>query len=74
MPTRLAQQLDLEELVRKESQKSYPALDANWVVTRWLGRLEEDSRKTARILIQMWPEVVSVRLAGDMQTHGAAKT
>ena len=73
MPTRLEMDLALAGLIRRESENKYPALDSRVTIDKWLGKMESDSRLTARILIQMWPEVVRVRLAEGEKGNGSAK-
>ena len=62
MSTAILKQLKLEDAIKDEYKKRFPALDADGVVKRILDVNCESTRKTTKVLMAMWPEVLRVNI------------
>ena len=65
MSTLIEKQIELEDLIKAEAKKRFPAMDPDWAADRILTRNHQNQWKTAKILAKMWPEVVRVSIQGD---------
>ena len=65
MSTLIEKQIELEDLIKAEAKKQFPAMDPDWAADRILTRNHQNHWKTAKILAKMWPEVVRVSIKGD---------
>lgn len=66
----LLRQLELEDAIRDECARHFPALDADWAVKRILDVNYESIKKTTKVLMEMWPEVLRVNIKEGKEKHG----
>jgi hypothetical protein len=57
MLTSFERNVELERLIREEC-KLDPTLKPNWVVDRWMGKMEQNAREDAKIVTLMMPEII----------------
>lgn len=62
MATLIEQQIELENMIEARAVSVFPEADPKWFSGRHMDMLHDNARKSAKILMLMWPEVVNVRM------------
>ena len=63
--TPLEENIEFEDELRKEVKSRFPSLDPDWAVNKYQERMHNDSRKMAKALVLMMPEVIRVKRQGE---------